>query len=84
MAMGRNLRVYHNLSPGSGSSTTTGGPYSLIMEQRGKNEILLVENYAIVPLGKKERERRTLWSRDFHVSYQKGPNCLNTPSNDDR
>ena len=42
--MGRNLRVYHNL-PHCGPAT----PYSLVLEQRGVSEILLVENYAIVP-----------------------------------
>ena len=49
MAMGRNLRVYHNL-PHCGPAT----PYSLVLEQRGVSEILLVENYAIVPLGEYE------------------------------
>ena len=67
MAMGRNLRAYHNLAPGS-AATTTGGPYSLILEQRGKNEILLVENYAIVPLGEKERREREQRSRDLFFS----------------
>ena len=49
MAMGRPLRVYHNL-PNVGPTQ----PYSLIVEQRNRNEILLVENYAIVPLGNKK------------------------------
>ena len=42
MAMGRNLRVYHNLghaSPAQG--------YSLILEHKALGEMLLVEDYAI-------------------------------------
>lgn len=42
MAMGRNLRVYHNLGhagPGQG--------YSLILEHKALGEMLLVEDYAI-------------------------------------
>lgn len=50
MAMGRNLRVFHNL-PNCGPTQ----PYSLIVEQRGRDEILLVENYAIVPLSKSDK-----------------------------
>ena len=48
MAMGRNLRVMHNL-PSCGPSTS----YSMVLEHRGRaDEYLLVENYAIVSLGK--------------------------------
>ena len=53
--MGRNLRVYHNL-PHCGPAT----PYSLVLEQRGVSEILLVENYAIVPLGEYEEAHFSL------------------------
>ncbi len=56
--MGRNLRVYHNLQPqnpsvGGGQAAAAAGrrPYSLIMEQRGRSEVLVVENYAIVAIG---------------------------------
>lgn len=47
MAMGRPLRVYHNL-PQMANHTAA---YSLVMEQKNRDEILLVENYAIVALG---------------------------------
>ena len=56
MAMGRNLRVYHNVlsaAQGGGGAPSAPRPYSLVLEQRGKGEILLVENYAIVALGEK-------------------------------
>jgi hypothetical protein len=45
MAMGRNFRVYHNLG-----HTGPGQPYSLIMEQKARGEMLIVENYAISSL----------------------------------
>lgn len=48
--MGRNVRVFHNLVGGP-NATVIPNPYSLIVEQRGKGDILLVENYAIVSLG---------------------------------
>ncbi|XP_059090202.1 synaptojanin-1-like isoform X2 [Tigriopus californicus] len=51
MAMGRPLRVYHNL-PQVGVHAA----YSLVMEQKNRDEILLVENYAIVALGVREFE----------------------------
>ena len=47
MAMGRNLRVFHNLghsSPGRG--------YSLILEHKALREMLLVEDFAIDNLSK--------------------------------
>lgn len=47
MAMGRGFRVYHNLQ-----NVTPTQPYSLVLEQRGKNEVLLLENYAVVSLCK--------------------------------
>jgi len=53
MALGRNLRIYHNyLGPGlPGIGGQAPQPYSLIVEHRTRNEHLLVENYAIVPIG---------------------------------
>ena len=49
MAMGRPLRVLHNL-PQVGPDT----PYSLVMEHKMRpHEVLLLENYAIVALGRK-------------------------------
>ena len=50
MAMGRNLRVWHNVLHGS-HGPSPASPYSLVLEQRGGREVLLVENYAIVSLG---------------------------------
>ena len=48
MAMGRNLRVYHNL-PNVGPNQS----YSLLLENKARGEeYLLIENYAIVSLGK--------------------------------
>ena len=75
MAMGRGLRVLHNLAyisgggaggPGGGGqgggpqqAPATGAsgaqqsqPYSVVIEQRGKSEVLLMENHAIVALRK--------------------------------
>ena len=47
MAMGRNLRVYHNL-PNVGPNQS----YSLLLENKARGEeYLLIENYAIVSLG---------------------------------
>ena len=49
MAMGRNLRILHNMTM---AGSPAASPYSLVMEQRGKSdEVLLVENYAINTLG---------------------------------
>ena len=41
MAMGRGIRVYH--TPGQ-------NPYSILLEQRGQEQSLLLESQAIVPL----------------------------------
>lgn len=52
--MGRGLRVFHNVLPGS--QPNQGQSYSLVLEQRGKQEVLLLENYAIVSIGNQEYE----------------------------
>ena len=52
MAMGRNLRVMHNVL---GANQAPQGPYSLVLERRAANEVLLVENFAIAALGKQNR-----------------------------
>jgi hypothetical protein len=51
MAMGRGCKVFHNIL-GPKGQLVEGQPYSLVMEQRNKNEVLLFENYAIVSLRK--------------------------------
>lgn len=50
MAMGRGCRILHNLGPGGQPLGPEGTPYSIAMEQRGKNEVLIFENYAMVAL----------------------------------
>ena len=59
MAMGRGFKVYHNLGPGGQLSLGPSGEeqsYSIVMEQRGKTDVLLMEciqeNYVVVTLGK--------------------------------
>ena len=47
MAMGRGLRAFH-INP----QTNPGVGYSVILEQRGRSDVLLFENYAIASLGK--------------------------------
>ena len=46
MAMGRGLRAFQ-INPGHGQSSG----YSVLLEQRGKNEVLMFENYSIASLG---------------------------------
>lgn len=46
MAMGRGLRAFH-VNPAQ-----SGGVYSIILEQRGRNDVLLFENYAVASIGK--------------------------------
>jgi hypothetical protein len=60
MAMGRGLKVYHNLnSQGQVGAGPTGEeqPFSIVLEQRGKSDMLLLEcindNYVVVTMGKK-------------------------------
>ena len=43
--------MFHNIL-GPKGQLAEGQPYSLVMEQRNKNEVLLFENYAIVSLRK--------------------------------
>jgi hypothetical protein len=59
MAMGRSIKVYHNLSPGGQVGVGPSGddqPYSIVLEHRGKSDVLLMEcindNYVVVTLGK--------------------------------
>ena len=59
MAMGRGFKVYHNLGPGGQLAQGPAGEeqsYSIVMEQRGKTDVLLMEciqeNYVVVTLGK--------------------------------
>ncbi len=57
--MGRGFKVYHNLNPGGQLGIGPSGeeqPYSIVLEQRGKSDVLLLEcihdNYVVVTLGK--------------------------------
>ena len=45
MAMGRGLRAFH-LHP-----SQPGAGHSIILEQRGRNDLLIFENYAVATLG---------------------------------
>ena len=49
--MGRGCKVFHNIL-GPKGQLAEGQSYSLVMEQRNKNEVLQFENYAIVSLRK--------------------------------
>ena len=46
MAMGRGFRAFHTLNP------TNPGGYSIVLEQRGKHDVVLFENYAVATLSK--------------------------------
>ena len=63
MAMGRGMKVYHNLNPGGQVGVGPSGeeqPYSIVVELRGKSDVLLMEcindNYVVVTLGKQENK----------------------------
>jgi len=56
--MGRSLKVYHNLTQGGSAVPSLVGEeqvYSIVMEQRSKDEVVLLEyinnNYIIVSQG---------------------------------
>ena len=51
MAMGRGCKVFHNIL-GPKGQLVEGQAYSLVMEQRNKNEVLMFENYAIASIRK--------------------------------
>ena len=51
MAMGRGCKVFHNIL-GPKGQLVEGQAYSLVMEQRNKNEVLMFENYAIASMRK--------------------------------
>ena len=46
MAMGRGFRAFHTQNP------TNPGGYSIVLEQRGKNDVVLFENYAVATMSK--------------------------------
>ena len=57
--MGRGFKVYHNLNPGGQLGVVPSSeeqPYSVVLEQRGKSDVLLMEynheSYVVVTLGK--------------------------------
>ena len=54
MAMGRGCKVFHNIL-GPRGQLVEGQAYSLVMEQRNKNEVLMFENYAIASMRKFKR-----------------------------
>ena len=47
MAMGRGFRAFH-----TNNNPANPGGYSIVLEQRGKNDVVLFENYALATLGK--------------------------------
>ena len=49
--MGRGCKVFHNIL-GPKGQLVEGQSYSLVMEQRNKNEVLMFENYAIASMRK--------------------------------
>ena len=49
--MGRGCKVFHNIL-GPKGQLVEGQAYSLVMEQRNKNEVLMFENYAIAAMRK--------------------------------
>ena len=51
MAMGRGCKVFHNIL-GPKGQLVEGQAYSLVMEHRNKNEVLMFENYAIASMRK--------------------------------
>lgn len=48
--MGRGFRAFHTLNPANP------GGYSIVLEQRGKNDVVLFENYAVATLSVNEFE----------------------------
>ena len=56
MAIGRGIRVYH--SPNQ-------NPYTVLIEQRGQEQCLLLESQAIVSIS----EKNMLSLRVFHIQY---------------
>ena len=44
--MGRGFRAFHTQNP------TNPGGYSIVLEQRGKNDVVLFENYAVATMSK--------------------------------
>lgn len=81
MAMGRGLKVYHNLPQcGVAVPSLTGEDqvYSLVIEQRTKNEVILLEyinnNYIIISQGKETIKNDLIpmpyynWFVDFQAS----------------
>ena len=45
--MGRGFRAFH-----TNNNPANPGGYSIVLEQRGKNDVVLFENYAVATLGK--------------------------------
>ena len=49
MAMGRGFRAFHTNDKNPSSNP---GGYSVVLEQRGKNDVVLFENYAVATMSK--------------------------------
>ena len=49
MAMGRGFRAFHTNEKNPSSNP---GGYSVVLEQRGKNDVVLFENYAVATMSK--------------------------------
>ena len=73
--MGRGCKVFHNIL-GPKGQLVEGQAYSLVMEQRNKNEVLMFENYAIAAMRKfkgymiiLDKEILCVISDAFHNDY---------------
>ena len=49
MAMGRGFRAFHTNDKNPSSNP---GGYSVVLEQRGRNDVVLFENYAVATMSK--------------------------------
>ena len=53
MAMGRGFRAFHTNDKNPSSNP---GGYSVVLEQRGRNDVVLFENYAVATMSKCQLE----------------------------
>ena len=67
MAMGRGCKVFHNIL-GPKGQLVEGQAYSLVMEQRNKNEVLMFENYAIASM-RKFKWYMIIFDTEMHILW---------------